>query len=80
MYGEERAGLTGPFDLELQFTAERSATPGAPVPGGLPTASNPNDIPSVFTALREQMGLKLDAENGRADVWIVDAVSQPTLD
>lgn len=73
-------GLTGPFDLELQFTAERSSMPGAQVPGGLATAASPNDIPSVFTALREQMGLKLDAEKGRADVWVIDAVSQPTLD
>jgi hypothetical protein len=51
-----------------------------PVPGGLATASSPDDVPTVFTALREQMGLKLDAETGRADVWVIDAVSQPTLD
>jgi uncharacterized protein (TIGR03435 family) len=73
-------GLTGLFDLELQFTAERSSTPGAPVPGGLATASSPDEIPSVFTALREQMGLKLDAQRGRADVWVIDSISPPTLD
>ena len=73
-------GLTGPFDLELQFTAERSSTPGAPVPGGLAAASGPDEIPSVFTALREQMGLRLDAEKGRADVWVIDRVSVPTPD
>jgi uncharacterized protein (TIGR03435 family) len=73
-------GLTGLFDLELQFTAERSSTPGTAVPGGLATASSPDDVPSVFTALREQMGLKLDAQNGRADVWVIDAVSRPTPD
>lgn len=76
----DETGLSGLFDLELQFTAERSSTPGAPVPGGLATASSPDEIPSVFTALREQMGLKLDAQRGRADVWVIDAVSQPTLD
>ena len=73
-------GLTGLFDLELQFTAERSSTPGAAVPGGLATASSPDDVPSVFTALREQMGLRLDAQRERADVWVIDTVSQPTLD
>jgi len=73
-------GLTGLFDLELQFTAERSSTPGAAVPGGVATASIPDDVPSVFTALREQMGLKLEAEKGRADVWVIDAVSRPTPD
>jgi uncharacterized protein (TIGR03435 family) len=71
--------LRGSFDLEFQFTAERSATPGAPAPGGLPTASSPDEVPSVFTALREQLGLKLDAQRGRADVWVIDAVSEPTL-
>jgi len=73
-------GLTGAFDLELQFSGERSSTPGAPVPGGLPAASTPDDVPSVFTAIREQMGLKLDAQKGRADVWVIDAVAHPTLD
>jgi uncharacterized protein (TIGR03435 family) len=71
--------LVGSFDLELQFSAERSATPGAPAPGGLPTASSPDEVPSVFTALREQLGLKLDAQRGRADVWVIDAVSEPAL-
>jgi uncharacterized protein (TIGR03435 family) len=73
-------GLTGLFDLELQFTAERSSMPGAAVPGGLATASSPDDVPSVFTALREQMGLMLEARKGRADVWVIDAVSRPTPD
>jgi uncharacterized protein (TIGR03435 family) len=75
----DSTGLVGAFDLELQFTAERSSTPGAQVPGGLATAASPDDVPSVFTALREQMGLKLDAQRGRADVWVIDAVSRPTL-
>ena len=77
---EDKTGLTGTFDLELQFTADRSATPGAAVPGGLSAAGNPGDVPSVFTALQEQLGLKLDAERGRADVWVVDAAAPPTLD
>jgi uncharacterized protein (TIGR03435 family) len=76
----DRTGLAGAFDLELQFSGERSSTPGAPVPGGLPAAPAPDDVPSVFTAIREQMGLKLDAQKGRADVWVIDAVSRPTLD
>jgi uncharacterized protein (TIGR03435 family) len=73
-------GLTGSFDLELQFTAERSSTPGAPAPGGLAAAVGVDDVPSVFTAIREQMGLRLDAQNGPAELWVIDAVSQPTLD
>lgn len=78
----DETGLTGTFDLELQFTAPRSSAPGAPVPGGGLTAAagSPDDIPTVFTAIQEQLGLKLDAQRGRAEVWVVDAVTAPRLD
>jgi uncharacterized protein (TIGR03435 family) len=73
-------GLTGQFDLELQFTAPRSATPGAVVPGGLAAAANLDDLASVFTAVREQLGLTLENRRGQADVWVIDAVASPTRD
>jgi uncharacterized protein (TIGR03435 family) len=75
----DQSGLAGTFDLEVQFTASRSATPGGAVPGGLTTAG-PDDIPNVFTAMQEQLGLKLDAQTGVADVWVVDAATPPTVD
>jgi len=70
--------LSGTFDLELQFTANQSAVPGSAVPGGLPTTPGPDDIPSIFTALQEQLGLKLTADRGSVDVLVVDGVSPPT--
>ena len=76
----DQTALTGAFDLELQFTADRGAVPGAGVPGGLTTAANPDLIPSIFTALREQLGLKLEAQRGKVEVLVVDSVSQPTDD
>lgn len=76
----DQTGLAGAFDLELQFAAPRSATPGAAVPGGLAAASGPEEIPIVFTAVQEQLGLKLEAQRGRADVWVVDAASRPSVD
>ena len=72
------SGTPATFDLELQFTAERSVFPGAPVPGGLDAAPAGDEIPSVFTALREQMGLTLDARQGRAEVLVVDRVERPS--
>jgi len=73
-------GLTGTFDLELQFTAPRSSVPGAAAPGALATSTAPDEIPTVFTAIQEQLGLKIDAQRGRADIWVVDAARQPTAD
>jgi uncharacterized protein (TIGR03435 family) len=73
-------GLDGPFDFELQFSATLSASPGGPAPGGLAAAAGPDDVPTVFTALREQLGLKLDAERGQARVWVIDGASLPAVD
>ena len=76
----EETGLTGTFDFELQFTAPRSSIPGAAIPGALAPTANVDDVPTVFTAVQEQLGLKLEAQRGRADVWAVDAASPPSPD
>ena len=76
----DNTGLGGTFDMEFQFAAERSSTPGAVVPGGLTTAGNPDDPPSVVTALQEQFGLRLDAQRGAADVLVIDRITAPAVD
>jgi uncharacterized protein (TIGR03435 family) len=68
----DETGLTGTFDLELEFAA-------APGSGVAPSASI-DDKPSLFTAIQEQLGLKLDAQRGRAEVWIIDGASPPRQD
>jgi uncharacterized protein (TIGR03435 family) len=47
-----------------------SSTNSAPLP----------DSPSIFTALREQLGLKLDSTKGPVDILVIDHVKQPTPD
>ena len=80
----DRTGLTGTFDLDLTWTPERSLTnsdtPGMPMPG-LPAGVQPPPVdpngPSLFTALREQLGLKLESTRGSVQVLIVDRVERP---
>jgi uncharacterized protein (TIGR03435 family) len=69
-------GLTGKFDLDLEFSALKSALPGERVPGGL-GAGNPDEIPAVFTAIQEQLGLKLEAQRRVTEIYVVDRARQP---
>ena len=74
----DRTGLTGGFDYELQF-GDREI-PGAGPGGGFPVpieTADP-DAPSLFTALEEQLGLKLEAQTGRVEVLVIDHVERPT--
>ena len=68
----DRTGLTGGFDIDLAFTADqvlqRTDNPGPP------------DGPSLFTALQEQLGLKLEPTKGPVDVLVVVSTSRPTED
>ena len=71
----DRTGLTGRYDFLLEYTPDPPA--GAALPGGEPADL---DRPSIYTALQEQLGLKLDAQRGAVDVLVVDAIQRPTED
>lgn len=80
----DRTGLAGTFDIELRWTPENlpQRAPGTP-PGqavqinGI--AIDP-DGPSIFTALQEQLGLKLDASKAVMPVLVIEGVERPTED
>jgi uncharacterized protein (TIGR03435 family) len=77
-----RTGLTGGFDLVINFDNRRTVAGVGPA-GGLPLspqAAEPAaaDTVSIFTALEEQLGLKLEPQTGPAEVLVIDHVEQPT--
>ena len=75
----DRTGLDGTFDLTLRFTPENIPDFGAAgPPRGMP-AIDPNG-PSIFTAVQEQLGLKLDSQRGPVEVLVIDRVQRPTED
>jgi len=78
----DKTGLTGSFDVALSFMAEagRGGPAGPPPPGAPPLPPPDPDAPSLFTALQEQLGLKLEAERGPVEVIVIDSVEQPTED
>ena len=72
----DRTGLSGNWDFEFTFTPERvrQASPGSPQ-----TEIDPNG-PSLFTALQEQLGLKLESTKGPVRVLVIDHVEQASPD
>ena len=67
-----RTGLVGGFDVDLSFTPDvRSLSADAPtLPGG--------DAPTLFTAVQEQLGLKLESATEPLEVLVIDRVELPT--
>lgn len=72
----DRTRLTGTFDLDLNWTPDQFL-PGSS--HGTPPPVAPNG-PSIFTALLEQLGLKLVSTKGPVDVLVIDSVERPTPD
>jgi uncharacterized protein (TIGR03435 family) len=64
----DRTGLQGPFDVDLQWSADV----GTPVTN--------SDTPSIFTALQEQLGLRLEPSRGPVEVLVIESVERPTPD
>jgi len=63
----DRTGLTGVWDFDLQWS-----------PPNAPNADP--DRPSIFTALQEQLGLRLEAMTGPVEVLVIDRVERPVPD
>jgi uncharacterized protein (TIGR03435 family) len=62
--------LTGRYDLSLRFSLDQGATPG---PAEVGSAE-----PSIFTALQEQLGLKLEPAKEPLDVLVIDHIEPPS--
>jgi uncharacterized protein (TIGR03435 family) len=78
----DRTGLTGGFDLAISFDSRQMVAgvgPGGGFPAS-PRAAEPAapDVVSIFTALEEQLGLKLEPQTGPTEVLVIDQVERPT--
>jgi uncharacterized protein (TIGR03435 family) len=80
----DRTGLTGTYDIHLKWTPDRILQRAAGTAPSEPIRVNGVDIdpngPSIFTALQEQLGLKLESERGTIDALVIDHIERPTPD
>lgn len=82
----DKTAFTDPFDLQLDFamddsvvgmaSAVRRASPAAPDEVG--QASDPSGAPNLFTAVRQQLGLKLESGKAPVEVIVIDHMEKPS--
>ena len=80
----DRTGLAGNFDVNLSFLPDRLPPRPAGTPDDQPIVLNgvaidPNG-PNIFTAVQEQLGLRLEAVKGSIDMLVIDNLEHPTSD
>jgi uncharacterized protein (TIGR03435 family) len=73
----DQTGLNGRFDFTLKWTPDDSqfGGMGAKIP---PPTDSANAPPALYTAIQEQIGLKLDATKAPAEVLVIDHVEKPS--
>jgi uncharacterized protein (TIGR03435 family) len=62
----DQTGLLGNYDFTLKWTYDMSRE------------NDPEAPPSLFTAIREQLGLRVDAVKGPAEVFVIDQLERPS--
>ena len=73
----DKTGLKGPYQINLEWTPEQAQSIGGPDGGGEGRASSDTG-PTIFTALQEQLGLKLESQKGPVDILVIDKIEKPS--
>lgn len=73
----DQTQLSGSFDIELNYVPDPM-----PPSQAIPPDSKPIDPsgPSIFTAIREQLGLKLESRRKPVEILVIDRIERPTPD
>jgi uncharacterized protein (TIGR03435 family) len=76
---QNQTELEGTYDFDFKFANDFAGRGGAfvPPPGAGATAATPGDEPALFTALQEQLGLKLDPRRANVEVMVIESVERP---
>ena len=67
----DRTGLMGSFDIELKWRPDNLRST---------TAAPASDVPSIFAAMQEQLGLRLESQRGPVEFLVVDSIGRPAPD
>ena len=70
----DKTGLTGKYDFTLHYAPDHDE----PAPGYGPGAAQPDSGPSIFSAIQDQLGLKLVAGKGPVEMIVIDHIEPPS--
>jgi uncharacterized protein (TIGR03435 family) len=73
----DKTGIIGRFDIRVKFSREGTALEGIRLNGPSHTA-DPAGPPSIFVALQEELGLKLESGRGPVDTLVIDHIEKPS--
>ena len=81
----DKTGIPERFDLHVEFSPEgidlgapKVVGPGPNTRPESPSPSDPTAPPSIFTAIQEQLGLKLESGRGPVDTLVIDHIEKPS--
>lgn len=74
----DKTGLSGNFNFKLNWTPDPGTGLGPPGPPPGADAAPASDGPSIFTALQEQLGLRLESDKGPVEMIVIDRVERPS--
>ena len=69
----DKTGISGRYDFELEWTPDETQF-GGNVPTGNPEAPKPD----LFSAMQQQLGLRLEATRGPIEALVIDWAERPT--
>ncbi len=78
----DKTNLSGTYDVELSYAPDPGISPTGrdlPPAAGSPPVAN-SDLPSIFAAVQEQLGLKLESTKAPVDVVVIDSAERPNPD
>ncbi len=71
----DQTGLTGKYNFKFSFSPDLNRSPDIATPDA-PRADTSG--PSIFTALQEQLGLRLDTQKAPVEIIVIDSVQKPS--
>jgi len=77
----DKTNLAGKYDIRLEYTPELpqfQGPPGGAPPGAPPLPPIDPNGPSLFTAVQEQLGLKLESQRGPVETMAIDHIERPS--